>query len=214
MSLKTTLATGLVMTALLAPAAYAKTMVYCSEGSPEGFDPALFTTGTTFNASSRPVYNRLVEFDAGTTATKPGLAESWDVSEDGLEYTFHLRKGVKFQSNDKFTPTRDFNADDVIFSFDRQRKEDNPYFKYEGGSWEYFNSMSMAELISDIVKIDDNTVKFVLSRPEAPMIANIAMDFASIMSKEYADAMQAAGTPEMLNQAPIGTGPERRLSRL
>ncbi|QCO54965.1 ABC transporter substrate-binding protein [Pseudorhodobacter turbinis] len=207
MSLKTTLATGLVMTALLAPAAYAKTMVYCSEGSPEGFDPALFTTGTTFNASSHPVYNRLVEFDGATTATKPALAESWEVSEDGLEYTFKLREGVKFQSNDSFTPTRDFNADDVIFTFDRQRKEDNPYNKYEGGSWEYFNSMSMSDLISEIVKIDDNTVKFVLSRPEAPMIANLAMDFASIVSKEYADAMLEVGTPEMLNQAPIGTGP-------
>ena len=51
------------------------------------------------------------------------------------------------------------------------------------------------------------TVKFMLTRPEAPFIANLAMDFASILSAEYADAMLAAGTPEMLNQAPIGTGP-------
>jgi dipeptide transport system substrate-binding protein len=207
MSLKSTLATGLVMTALLAPAAYAKTMVYCSEGSPEGFDPALYTAGTTFNASSRTIYNRLVEFDGGTTATKPALAESWDVSEDGKEYTFKLRQGVKFQSNDKFTPTRDFNADDVIFSFDRQGNPDNPYYSVEGGTWEYFNSMSMPDLITEIVKVDDHTVKFVLSRPEAPMIANLAMDFASIVSKEYADAMMEAGTPEAVNQSPIGTGP-------
>ncbi|MDN5787588.1 ABC transporter substrate-binding protein [Pseudorhodobacter sp.] len=207
MSLKKTLASGLMVAALMASTASAKTMVYCSEGSPEGFDPALYTAGTTFNASSRTIYDRLVEFEATTTATKPGLAESWDISDDGLEYTFHLRKGVKFQSSDSFTPTRDFNADDVIFTFDRQRKEDNPYFKVEGGSWEYFNSMSMPDLIKEIVKVDDNTVKFVLNRPEAPMIANLAMDFASIVSKEYADAMLAAGTPEMLNQAPIGTGP-------
>ncbi len=51
------------------------------------------------------------------------------------------------------------------------------------------------------------TVRFNLTRPEAPFIANMAMDFASIMSKEYADAMEEAGTPEMLNQRPIGTGP-------
>ncbi len=51
------------------------------------------------------------------------------------------------------------------------------------------------------------TVVFHLTRPEAPFIANMAMDFASIVSKEYADAMLEAGTPEMLNQAPIGTGP-------
>ena len=207
MNLRYQLATGLVLAALAAGSAGAKTLVYCSEGSPEGFDPALYTAGTTFDASSHPVYNRLVEFVTGTTEVVPGLAESWETSEDGLEYTFHLRKGVKFHASDKFTPTRDMNADDVIFSFERQWKEDNPYNKVSGGTWEYFNGMSMQDLLKSIDKVDDYTVKFVLNRPEAPMIANLAMDFASIQSKEYADAMLAAGTPEMLNQEPIGTGP-------
>ena len=71
--------------------------VYCSEGSPEGFDPAPYTAGTTFDASAHPIYNRLVEFKKGTTEIEPGLAESWEVSDDGLEYTFKLRPGVKFQ---------------------------------------------------------------------------------------------------------------------
>ena len=207
MNLRYQLATGLVLAALAAGSAGAKTLVYCSEGSPEGFDPALYTAGTTFDASSHPIYNRLVEFVTGTTEVQPGLAESWEASEDGLEYTFHLRKGVKFHASDKFTPTRDMNADDVIFSFERQWKEDNPYNKVSGGTWEYFNGMSMQDLLKSIEKVDDYTVKFVLNRPEAPMIANLAMDFASIQSKEYADAMLAAGTPEMLNQEPIGTGP-------
>ncbi len=138
----------------------------------------------------------------------PGLAESWEVSEDGLEYTFHLRPGVKFHSNDPFTPTRDFNADDVIFTFERQlRRRATRTTRFRGGTWEYFNSMSMPDLIESIEKVDDMTVKFTLTRPEAPFIANMAMDFASILSKEYADAMMEAGTPEMLNQRPIGTGP-------
>ena len=67
--------------------------------------------------------------------------------------------------------------------------------------------MSMPDLISSTKKVDDITVRFDLTRPEAPFIANMAMDFASIMSKKYADAMMEAGTPEMLNQRPIGTGP-------
>jgi len=189
-------------------AAQSKSLVYCSEGSPEGFDPALYTAGTTFDASSRQIYNKLVEFGRGTTTIQPALAESYSVSDDGLEYTFKLRPGVKFHSNGSFTPSRDFNADDAVFSFERQRVKDNPYFTYvPGGSWEYFNGMSMPDLIKEVVKVDDMTVKFVLNRPEAPMIANLAMDFASIFSKEYADAMMAAGTPEMLNQEPIGTGP-------
>jgi dipeptide transport system substrate-binding protein len=123
---------------MLGGVANAKTLVYCSEGSPEGFDPALYTAGTTFDASSRPVYNRLVEFKPGTTEIEPGLAESWTVSDDGLQYTFKLRPGVKFQTTEFFTPTRDLNADDVLFSFERQLKADHPWNKYiEGGSWEY-----------------------------------------------------------------------------
>jgi len=185
----------------------AKTLVYCSEGSPEGFNPALYTSGTTFDATSRQVFNKLVEFKRGTTKIIPGLAESWDVSADGKEYTFHLRKGVKFHTTKEFTPSRDFNADDVLFSFLRQFKKDHPYHKISGGNYEYFNSMSMPDLIKDIVKVDDYTVKFILNRPEAPMIANLAMDFASIASSEYADKMMAAGTPDAVDQKPVGTGP-------
>ena len=206
MSIRNTIVTGLLL-ATVGVSASAQSLVYCSEGSPEGFDPALYTAGTTFDASSHPIYDHLTEFKVGTTEVLPGLAESWEVSEDGKTVTFKLRQGVKFHSNDQFTPTRDFNADDVIFSFDRQGNPDNPYNGYSGGTWEYYGSMSMPDLVESIEKVDDYTVKFNLTRPEAPFIANMAMDFASIVSKEYADAMMEAGTPEMLNQAPIGTGP-------
>ncbi|MEP3331606.1 ABC transporter substrate-binding protein [Sedimentitalea sp.] len=207
MTLKSYLAAGATALALSAGSVSAQALVYCSEGSPEGFDPALYTAGTTFDASSHPIYNRLTEFKVGTTEVIPGLAESWEVSDDGMTVTFKLRQGVKFHSNDNFTPTRDFNADDVIFSFDRQGNEENAYHTVSGGTWEYYGGMSMPDLVKSIEKIDDYTVQFNLSRPEAPFIANMAMDFASIVSAEYADAMMEAGTPEMVNQAPIGTGP-------
>jgi dipeptide transport system substrate-binding protein len=195
-------------TAWAAPtAASAKTLVYCSEGSPEGFNPQLYTSGTTFDATSKNVFNRLVQFKRGTTTIVPGLATSWDISADGLEYTFHLRKGVKFQTTKEFTPTREFNADDVLYSFDRMWDKENPYHGVSGGSYEYFDAMSMPDLIKDIVKVDDYTVKFVLNRPEAPFIANMAMDFASILSGEYADNMLEAGTPEQVDLLPVGTGP-------
>ncbi|CUA98523.1 ABC transporter substrate-binding protein [Pannonibacter indicus] len=199
---------GATLIGVAATGAQAKTLVYCSEGSPEGFDPALYTSGTTFDASSKTVYNRLVQFKPGTTEVVPGLAESWSVSDDGLEYTFNLRKGVKFHTTDYFTPTREFNADDVLFSFNRQGQKDNPWNQYTAGaSWEYYDGMSMPELVKEIVKVDDYTVKFVLTRPEAPMMANLAMDFASILSAEYAEQLDKAGTREQLNQQPIGTGP-------
>lgn len=200
---------GMLLAAtVLSGAASAKTLVYCSEGSPEGFDPALYTAGTTFDASSNPVYNKLMEFAPGTTNPEPGLAESYTVSDDGLEYTFKLRPGVKFQTTDFFTPTRDLNADDVIFTFERQLKADHPWHQYvAGAAWEYFNGMGFPDLIETIEKVDDLTVKFKLKKKEAPFVANLGMDFASIMSKEYADKLQADGKMEQLNQMPLGTGP-------
>ena len=187
--------------------AQAKTLVYCSEGSPEGFNPILDTAGTTFDATAKNIFEGLTHFIRGTTEIEPGMAESWDVSADGKVYTFKLRKGVKFHSAKHFTPSRDMNADDVIFTFERQWKKDHPFHKVSGGSYEYFEGMSMPDLLSSIEKVDDYTVKFVLNRPEAPMLANLAMDFAVIASAEYADAMMKAGTPEKIDQWPIGTGP-------
>ncbi len=136
MLFRTLLLAGAALAFGAAPA-LAKTLVYCSEGAPENFNPMLNTTGTTFDAN-RPVYNRLVEFKPGTTAIQPGLAESWDVSPDGKVFTFHLRHGVKWHSNASFKPTRDFNADDVLFSFNRQGREDSPYHKVSGGSYDYY----------------------------------------------------------------------------
>lgn len=185
----------------------AKTLVYCSEASPEGFNPSLYTSGTTFDASSRTVYNKLVEFGRGTTEIEPALAESWQVSTDGTRYTFRLRKGVKFHTTKNFTPSRDFNADDVLYSFGRQWNKSHPYHKVSGGAYEYFEGMGMPALIKNIVKIDDYTVQFILNAPEAPFLANMGMDFASVLSAEYADRMLAAGSPERVDLEPVGTGP-------
>src|SRR5580658_3594984 len=206
--MKATTFVSLGLTALLmgSTAAAAKTLVYCSEGSPENFQPAINTTGTSFDAA-RPVYNRLTEFKRGTTEVSPGLAESWDIAEGGKTITFHLRKGVKFHSLKDFKPTRDFNADDVLFSFNRQWKPDNPYSKVSGGKYDYFNDMDMPALLDTIEKKDDYTVVFHLKTPNVAILANLAMDFASIASAEYADFLLKKGTPEQFDQAPVGTGP-------
>lgn len=199
---------ALLAASFLSTAASAKTFVFCSEGSPEGFDPGLYTAGTTFDASAHPVYSRLLEFEPGTTKPAAGLAESWTVSADGKEYTFKLRSGVKFHTTEFFTPTRTLTADDVVFSIDRQINKANPWNQYVAGtSWEYAAGMGFPELIKSVEKVDDLTVKFTLNRPEAPFLANLAMPFASIMSKEYADKLQADGKMEQLNQMPVGTGP-------
>jgi dipeptide transport system substrate-binding protein len=204
----TAVACATALAALLggATASRAKTLVYCSEGSPENFNPMINTTGTTFDAN-RPIYNRLVEFKLGTTEVSPGLAESWDESADAKEFTFHLRKNAAWHSNKAFKPTRNFNADDVIFSFERQWKDSNPYHKISGGGYDYFGDMGLADLLQSIDKIDDYTVKMTLKTPNTPFLADLAMDFASIQSKEYADTLLKSGHPEQIDQEPIGTGP-------
>ena len=205
---KTLLRTAIAaLTLAVATGAAAKTLVFCSEGSPENFNPQLYTSGTSVDASAVPIYNRLVDFKVGTTELVPSLAESWEISPDGKTYTFHLRKGVKFQSNKAFKPTRDFNADDVIFSFMRQKDPKNPYHNVSNGTYANFESLEFGSLITDIVKVDDNTVRFTLAHAEAPFLADLGWYFASILSAEYADAMLKAGTPEKVDQVPIGTGP-------
>ena len=184
----------------------AKTLVYCSEASPEGFNPQYYTTGTTFDASSVPMFNRLVGFETGSTNVVPSLAESWTAAPDGLSYTFKLRRGVKFHTSAKFTPSRDFNADDVLFSYNRMADTSLPKTT-AGTSYGYFDDMGMKDIVDRVEKVDAMTVRFVLKKPEAPFMANMAMDFASILSAEYADKTKAAGTPDLLDREPIGTGP-------
>src|SRR3990167_5662740 len=75
-----------------------QTLVVCTEASPEGFDIAQYNAATTADASSETVFDRLINFAPGSTELTPGLAERWDISDDGLTYTLHLRTGVKFHS--------------------------------------------------------------------------------------------------------------------
>ena len=160
-TLKRTALCALALPALLVVGqAGAKTLVFCSEGSPENFAPSINTTGTSFDASEQ-IYDNLVEFERGTTKVVPALAQSWDISKDGLTYIFHLRKGVKWQSNKLFKPSRDFNADDVLFMFERQWIENDPYFKVTSSNHAYFGDMGMPKLLKSVDKVDDYTVKIV-----------------------------------------------------
>jgi dipeptide transport system substrate-binding protein len=199
------LAAGLIASTALASAA--GNLVFCSEGSPAGFDPGLYTTGTDFDAAAETVFNRLSQFERGGTAVIPGLAEKWDISEDGLSYTFHLRQKVKFHTTDYFTPSRNFNADDVLFTFQRMLDTDHPFRKAYPSEFPYFTDMGMDANIAKIEKIDDMTVMFSLNEIDAAFIQNLAMSFASIQSAEYANTLFNAGKAADINQKPIGTGP-------
>jgi len=172
---------------------YGGTLVFARSGDSVGLDPARETDGESFYGSTQ-VFDNLVEFVPGTTEVRPALAESWEISDDNLAFTFHLREGVTFHDG---TP---FNADAVKFSFDRQFVESHPYFDL--GPWKYWGYMGMSDIVDKIVVVDDYTVRFELKKVEAPFLANLAMDFAAIVSPT---AVEKFG--EDFKNNPVGTGP-------
>ena len=141
------------------------------------------------------------------TFRAPSLATSWDISEDGLTYTFHLREGVKFHTTDYFKPTRDFNADDVLFTYQRMLDRNHPFRQAYPSEFPYFTDMGLDKNIAKIEKTDDMTVVFTLNAVDAAFVQNLAMNFAAIHSAEYADQLLKAGKAAEINQKPIGTGP-------
>jgi cationic peptide transport system substrate-binding protein len=186
---------------------YQSGIIYCSEGSPATFNPQLTASGTTIDATSHQIYDRLLDFDPVTGQVVAGLASSWLVSDDGLTYTFQLRKDVSFHQTEYFSPGRDFNADDVMFSINRWRLPDHPYHNVSGGSYPYFDSLQLSKVISDVRRINGYRVQIILSSPDSSFLANLATDFAVILSAEYAEQLALQGEKELIDNHPIGTGP-------
>src|SRR3990167_8330500 len=163
--------TGLILAATVlslfgvANAQAEKTFVYCSEGSPSTFNPQLATDGPTLIGVANTIFDRLVAVERNGTKAVPGLAEKWEAKNGGKTYIFKLRKGVKFHTTEYFKPTRDLNADDVVFSFERMRDPNHPFHKQGGGNYEYFSSLGMDKLLKEVVRVDDHTVRFELNEP-------------------------------------------------
>ncbi|MCM3388493.1 ABC transporter substrate-binding protein [Ureibacillus chungkukjangi] len=166
-------------------------LVFGRGGDSVSLDPAIVTDGESFKVTEN-IFETLLNFGEQDTTINPGLAHDWEVSEDGLEYTFHLQEGVKFHDG------TDFNAEAVVKNVER----------WKGGAEEqfyYFNSMFKAEgkdIIASVEATDDLTVVFTLSRPQAPFLKNIAMSPFAIASPT---AFEAAG--ESFGDNPVGTGP-------
>ncbi len=193
-----------ILVAAASPA-FSKNLVVCIEGSPETFNPQMTSNATTSIVTSQ-IYDELVSVKAGGSEIEPSLAESWSVSGDGKTYTFKLRRGVQWQSNKTFKPSREFNADDVVFSFERMMNPSHPYNKVNGGNYITFNT-KLADVLASVRKVDDHTVEFTLKEPLAPFIGILSHQSLVILSAEYADQLLKAGTPELLDRQPIGTGP-------
>lgn len=182
-------------------------LVYCSEGNPEGFNPQRITSGTTIDATSAQLYDRLIDYDAEQRQFVPALAKSWQALDQGTRYRFSLREDVAFHHTDYFTPSRRFNADDVIFSFNRWLNPASLYFNVGGGNYPFFTATGLDQLIKRVVKVGPYTVDFILANADSSFLANLATDFAVILSAEYAGQLAVQQQPELIDELPVGTGP-------
>ena len=175
------------------------TLVFGRNKDAVRLDPAIVTDGNSLNVS-RVTMEGLTQYAVGSFEIAPCLATSWTASPDGKTWRFHLRHNVTFQDN---TP---FNADSVKFNFDRWRLKDNPWHKLLQGNLEYSYYESQfggfPGAIKDVKVLGPDQVEFDLSRPVAPMLANLAMPAFGFSSPT---AMKKAG--EDYFRQPIGTGP-------
>ncbi|PPA85661.1 ABC transporter substrate-binding protein [Brevibacillus laterosporus] len=176
-----------------------KTLIVGRGGDSVGLDPITITDGESARVTEN-IMETLVKYKKENTEVIPGLAEKWDITPDGKEYTFHLRKGVTFHDG---TP---FNAEAVKFNFERWMDKNNPYHDKEG--YEYYNDMfggykgDKDHVIASVDVKDEYTVVLTLNRPLAPLMQNLGMFPFAIASP---DAVKK-GTKEF-NEKPVGTGP-------
>lgn len=170
---------------LLAPlfiaplASAASNLSVCTEASPEGFDVVQYNSLTTTNASADVLMNRLVDYDAASGKLVPSLADSWEVSPDGLTYTFKLHPDVKFHRTDYFVPSRSLTAEDVRFSFERMLDPANPWHKIAQSGFPHAQSLQLPTLVKKIDALDPLTVRFTLDHADSTFLAALSMGFAS-----------------------------------
>jgi peptide/nickel transport system substrate-binding protein len=169
-------------------ASASETLVFAISVDVDKLDPG--ETGVSQVVNN--IFEGLVKYKAGTTSIEPCLATSWEISADGKEITFHLRKGVKFHDG------TDFNADAVVFSFARQYDPNHPYHQY--GKWWMWGYIFYD--VDRIEKIDAYTVKLILKRPNVSILTSLAIHKVSIVSPANAEKYQ-----EDAFKYPCGTGP-------
>ncbi len=157
---------------------------------PKALDPAAVTAVNDFRILMN-VYDGLVRYKSGTLEVEPALATAWEISEDGTEYTFTLREGVKFHDGS------DFTAEVVKFNFDRMLKEDHPFHNTGPFPLSFFFSA-----VENVEAVDPSTVKFTLNAPYAPFLSNLAYPTGLIVSQA---AVEQHGAE--FGRNPSGTGP-------
>lgn len=181
--------------------------IYCVNGIVSTFNPQLVSSGVTVDTLAAQLYDRLLDVDPYTYRLIPELAQSWEVLDGGATYILHLRRDVPFQKTPWFTPTRNMNADDVLFSFERMFDAQHPYHDVNGGHYPYFDSLQFSNAVQSMRKLDNYTVEIRLKQPDASFLWHLATHYAPILSAQYADQLTQRGQQAQIDRLPVGTGP-------
>jgi len=181
--------------------------VFCGQSNLKTFNPQLIDSGITADALSPQIYDTLLTLDPTTHQPIASIAQDWQVNKSGTEYIFNLRADVAFQNTAWFTPTRNLNAQDVVFSFRRIIDPTHPYHLVGGGSYPWFTGIDLVNLLTDVVALSDHQVKFILSRPNFAFLSNLATSHAVILSAEYGHQLAQQDSKEKMDLYPVGSGP-------
>lgn len=184
-----------------------QSLIYCSEASPNGFNPQLTIDSATINATSNQLYDRLITLNTVDNTLLPAIAKSWHVTRDGKKITFYLQKNITFHTTEYFSPTRTLTADDIIFSFQRIIDKSHPFHEVSSGEYPYFEQIGFSRLVESINKVDDYTIQFVLYEPNASFLTQLATQYSIILSEEYGSLLAQKNQHSLIDTQPIGTGP-------
>ncbi|ADO96512.1 TPA: ABC transporter substrate-binding protein [Haemophilus influenzae] len=201
-------------------------LTYCTHASGFSFNPQTADAGTSMNVVTEQIYNKLFDIKNHSATLTPMLAQSYSISADGKEILLNLRHGVKFHQTPWFTPTRDFNAEDVVFSINRVLGHNtylptlaeanvtysNPQYKvfHEQARkvrFPYFDSIKLNEKIKSVTALSPYQVKIELFEPDSSILSHLASQYAIIFSQEYAYQLSADDNLTQLDTHPVGTGP-------
>jgi len=175
----------------------ANTLTFLWAGDTNRLDPPAMDAQEGFIATTA-IYEGLVRYKSGSTDVEPALAEKWDLSPDGLQVVFHLKPGVKFHDGSPL------NAAAVAFSFDRSINKDNPLYQEAQGDYGGFPFIGdyISNVVTKVQAVGDMDVQFTLNRKFSPLLSNLAIPPAYIISME---ALKKYG--KGINENPVGTGP-------
>ncbi|MEH2921475.1 ABC transporter substrate-binding protein SapA [Samsonia erythrinae] len=181
--------------------------VYCVNDVLNTFNPQMARSGITIDTLAAQLFDRLLDVDPYTYRLMPELAQRWEVLDNGSTYRFYLRRDVPFQHTAWFSPTRNMNADDVLFSFQRMLDKKHPYHDVNGGEYPYFDSLQFADSVQSIRKLGKYSLEIRLNSPDASFLWHLATHYAPILSAEYAQRLAEEDKKELLDREPVGTGP-------